>query len=133
MVYTNDIWPWGWDKWRCDRTRWLLTNIQSQFNNDFIEYAFIVNLASIRTFKCYNVAWFMVYETKDIRLKLLLRSTPSPWWSSFLNPINSTNAFSLQENFDNDDKCNDSSTDEILEVAVTYFHSQYYFPFFLSF
>ena len=30
------------------------------FNNDFADYAFIVNLASIRSFEGYNVAWFMI-------------------------------------------------------------------------
>lgn len=43
-----------------------LTDIRSQFNNDFVESAFIMNLASIRTFKGYNVAWFLVYETKGL-------------------------------------------------------------------
>lgn len=43
-----------------------LTYMRSQFNNDFSEYAFAVNLASIRTFKGYNMAWFMVYETKGL-------------------------------------------------------------------
>lgn len=43
-----------------------LTNIQSQFKNDFSEYAFIVNITSIRTFKGYNMVWFTVYETKGL-------------------------------------------------------------------
>ena len=30
------------------------------------------NLASIRSFEGYNVAWFTVIETKDIRLKMYL-------------------------------------------------------------
>ena len=48
------------------------TNRWSQFfNNDFADYAFIVNLASIRSFEGYNVAWFMVLKKKIIRLKVL--------------------------------------------------------------
>jgi hypothetical protein len=37
----------------------------SFFNNDFADYAFIVNLASIRSFEGYNVAWFMVLKKRD--------------------------------------------------------------------
>ena len=37
-----------------------LTNIKSQFNTNLAEYAFIVNLASIRTFGGCSVAWFTV-------------------------------------------------------------------------
>lgn len=47
-----------------------LTNIWSQFNNNFAEYAFIMNLASISSFKGSNVAWFKVYEKKGMRLKI---------------------------------------------------------------
>lgn len=41
-----------------------LTKIQSQFNNDFSKYAFIVNLASIRSSEACNVAWFTINEKR---------------------------------------------------------------------
>jgi hypothetical protein len=45
------------------------TNMWSQFNNSYAEYAFIVDLASIRSFEGCNVAWFTVFEKMIIRLK----------------------------------------------------------------
>jgi hypothetical protein len=41
------------------------TNRWSQFYKNFDEYAFIVNLASIRSLKGYNVAWFTVLKKID--------------------------------------------------------------------
>lgn len=46
-----------------------LINIWSHFNNNFAEYAFTMILTLIRYFKGCNMAWFKVYEKKDIRLK----------------------------------------------------------------
>lgn len=66
-VHTDDIWPWGRRKWRCENVvSDDLANIWSQFNVNFSKYAFIVNLVSIRTFKGYNMVWFTVYETKGL-------------------------------------------------------------------
>ena len=38
----------------------------SQFNKNYVEYAFIVNLASIRTFECCNVAMVRGLRKKKI-------------------------------------------------------------------
>ena len=41
------------------------TNRWSQFYKNFAEYAFIVNLASIRSLKSYSVVWFTVLKKRD--------------------------------------------------------------------
>ena len=51
---------------------------RSQFNTNFAEYAFIVNLASIRTFEGCNVAMVRGLRKKDIRLKFDLNPPHSP-------------------------------------------------------
>lgn len=125
----DDICPCGLHESRCE-------NIWSRINNNFVEYAFIVNLASIRYFKGYNVAWLIVYEKNDIRLKIWFNPPLLLWWYPFLNSINSTDGFSRQDNFgfhDDGGKGNGSSTDEILEVAGTYFLLQACFCFFFFF
>lgn len=47
-----------------------LTNIWSQFNNNFAEYAFLAIVTSFRSFKGCYVAWFMVSGKKFTRIKI---------------------------------------------------------------
>ena len=71
----------------------------SQLNTMFSEYAFIVNLDSIKTFEGCNMAMVLGLRNKGYKAQNLFNPPHSPWCSPILNPINATDMFNLQEKF----------------------------------
>ena len=65
-----------------DSKKWLIRNNfykhRSQCNTNFVEYAFIVNVASIRTFEGCNMAMVRGLRNKGYKARNLNNPTHSP-------------------------------------------------------